>query len=198
VIAIHSTISAGTAIELAELARAQGVHLIDAPVSGGFMGAHAGTLATMVGGTDEAVALARPSLGRWAQLIVHLGPVGAGTRAKIARNLLHFTAFTAASEAQRLAEAAGVDLRKLAKVVRHTDAITGGAGSIMLRDTTSPMTPDDDWWDTLTHVRRLGEKDLDLALELGRELDVDLPLGRVARQRFGPGLGFADGEEEAG
>jgi 3-hydroxyisobutyrate dehydrogenase-like beta-hydroxyacid dehydrogenase len=198
VIAVHSTIRAGTAIELAELARTQGVHLIDAPVSGGFMGAHAGTLATMVGGSEEAVALARPHLAAWAQLIVHLGPVGAGTRAKIARNLMHFVSFTAASEAQRLAEASGIDLRKLAKVVRHTDAITGGAGSIMLRDTTAPMSPDDDWWATLTHVRRLGEKDLDLALELGDELDVDLPLGRVARERFGPGLGFDDDAAQGG
>ncbi len=197
VVAVHSTISAATAVEVAEVAAQRGVHLIDAPVSGGFMGAHAGTLATMVGGTDEAVALARPSLEAWAQLIVHLGPVGAGTRAKIARNLLHFISFTAASEAQRLAEAAGVDLRKLAKVVRHTDAITGGAGSIMLRDTTAPMTPDDDWWGTLSHVRRLGEKDLDLALELAGELGVDLPLGKVARERFGPGLGFDDGQGAA-
>jgi 3-hydroxyisobutyrate dehydrogenase-like beta-hydroxyacid dehydrogenase len=194
VIAIHSTIQAATAVELAALANAQGVHLIDAPVSGGFMGAHAGTLATMVGGTDEAVALARPSLETWAGLIMHLGPVGAGTRAKIARNLMHFISFTAAGEAQRLAEASGIDLRKLAKVVRHTDAITGGAGSIMLRNTTAPMTPDDDWWDTLTHVRRLGEKDLDLALALADEVGVDLPLGRVARARFGPGLGFDDDE----
>jgi len=197
VVAVHSTISDTTAVELAGVALEQGVHLIDAPVSGGFMGAHAGNLATMVGGTDEAVALARPSLAAWAELIVHLGPVGAGTRAKIARNLLHFISFTAAGEAQRLAEVAGVDLRKLAKVVRHTDAITGGAGSIMLRDTTAPMTPDDDWWVTLTHVRRLGEKDLDLALELAAELGVELPLGRVARERFGPGLGFADGEGAA-
>jgi 3-hydroxyisobutyrate dehydrogenase-like beta-hydroxyacid dehydrogenase len=192
VVAIHSTISPETAVDLAATAAEQGVHVIDAPVSGGFMGAHAGTLAAMVGGSDDAVATARPSLEAWASLVVHLGPVGAGTRAKIARNLLHFTSFTAAAEAQRLAEAAGVDLRKLAKVVRHTDQITGGAGSIMLRDTTAPMTPDDDWWDTLRHVRRLGEKDLDLALELAAALGVDLALGKVARAEFGPGLGFAD------
>ena len=193
VVAIHSTVRAETASRMAALAEPHGVHVVDAPVSGGFMGAHAGTLATMVGGSDEAVSIAKPSFAAWADLIMHLGPVGAGTKAKLARNLMHFVSFTAASEAQRLAEAAGIDLRKLAKVVRHTDAITGGAGSIMLRDTTAPMTPDDDWWTTLLHVRRLGEKDLDLALELGAELGVDLPLGRVARERFGPGLGFDDG-----
>ena len=66
---------------------------------------------------------------------VHAGPVGAGTRMKLARNLLHFVSFTAVTEAQRLAEAAGLDLVALGEVVRHTDAITGGPGAIMHRDT---------------------------------------------------------------
>ena len=189
VIAIHSTIRAQTAIDLAATAAESGIDVVDAPVSGGFMGAHAGNLATMVGGSDEAVAKVRPSFETWADLIVHLGPVGAGTRAKLARNLLHFISFTAATEAQRLAEASGISLRKLARVVRHTDAITGGAGSIMLRDTTAPLQPGDDWYDVLLHVRTLGEKDLSLALEQAAELGVDLPLGRVALAEFADGLG---------
>ena len=61
---------------------------------------------------------------------------------KLARNLMHFVSFTAATEAQRLAEAAGLDMVELGEVVRHTDAITGGPGAIMLRATTarSPTT----------------------------------------------------------
>ena len=70
---------------------------------------------------------------------MHAGPVGAGTRMKLARNLLHFVSFTAVTEAQRLAEAAGLDLIALGEVVRHTDAITGGPGAIMHRDTTAPL-----------------------------------------------------------
>jgi len=191
IIAIHSTISDATAIAMAELARPLGVAILDAPVSGGFMGADAGSLATMVGGTDEAFAAARPVFAHWAELILHFGEVGSGTRAKIARNLLHFISFTAAAEAQRLAEASGLNLRRLARVVRHTDAITGGAGSIMLRDTTAPMEPDDDWYEVLTHVRILGEKDLSLAVALAEQLGVELPLGRVALECFGPGLGLS-------
>ncbi len=196
IIAIHSTISDSTAVAMDELARPLGVSVLDAPVSGGFMGAHAGSLATMVGGTDDAFAAARSVFAHWAELILHFGEVGSGTRAKIARNLLHFISFTAASEAQRLAEASGLSLRRLARVVRHTDAITGGAGSIMLRDTTTPMSPDDDWYDVLTHVRLLGEKDLSLALDLAEQLGVDLPLGRTALRDFGVGLGLpaADGQ----
>lgn len=190
IVAIHSTIRAGTAPALAAEYEDQDLRILDAPVSGGFMGAQDGRLAVMVGGSLEAFELCRQPFGRFADLVLHMGPVGAGTQAKLARNLLHFVSFTAAFEAQRLAEAAGLDLRKLAKVVRHSDAVTGGAGSIMLRPTTAPLTPDDPLEGILAHVRDLGEKDLTLALRLGEELGVDLPLAQLAAERFGPGLGF--------
>jgi 3-hydroxyisobutyrate dehydrogenase-like beta-hydroxyacid dehydrogenase len=119
-----------------------------------------------------------------------MGPAGAGTRAKLARNLLHFVAFTAAAEAQRLAEAAGLDLRKLARVVRHSDAVTGGVGSIMLRPTTAELAADDPLRPILEHTAALGEKDLALALELGGQLDVDLPMAQFALGSFAAGLGL--------
>ncbi|MEV0662310.1 NAD(P)-dependent oxidoreductase [Actinomadura luteofluorescens] len=196
VVAVHSTIRARTAEDLAARARRYGIEVVDAPVSGGFMGASAGSLAVMVGGTDEAFERCRGPFGAWAELVLHMGPVGAGTRTKLARNMLHFISFTAAAEAQRLAEAAGVSLRKLGRVVRHTDAITGGAGSIMLRPTTAPLAPDDDLYDILRHTRDLGEKDLSLALELADELGVDAPLARIALDRFGAGLGLVGEADE--
>ncbi|MEU5878027.1 NAD(P)-dependent oxidoreductase [Spirillospora sp. NPDC047279] len=192
VLAIHSTIRARTAEELAERAAPYGIEVVDAPVSGGFMGASAGTLAVMVGGTPEAFERCKETFGAWADLILHMGPVGTGTRTKLARNLLHFVAFTAAAEAQRLAEASGVSLRKLGRVVRHTDAVTGGPGSIMVRATTAPLTPDDELHDIMRHAQALGEKDLTLALELADELGVDAPLARLALDRFAAGLGFED------
>jgi 3-hydroxyisobutyrate dehydrogenase-like beta-hydroxyacid dehydrogenase len=198
IVAIHSTILADTAPALAAEYAGQPsqLQILDAPVSGGFMGAQDGRLAVMVGGPREAFERCRQPFGHFADLVLHLGPVGAGTRAKLARNLLHFVSFTAAAEAQRLAEAAGLDLRKLAKVVRHSDAVTGGAGSIMLRPTTAALTADDPLHDILAHVRDLGEKDLTLALRLGAELGVDLPLARLALDRFGPGLGFPNPQEQ--
>jgi 3-hydroxyisobutyrate dehydrogenase-like beta-hydroxyacid dehydrogenase len=144
----------------------------------------------MFGGSRDAYQLCREPFGRWADLVLHMGGVGAGTRAKLARNLLHFVAFSAVAEAQRLAEAAGLDLRKLGKVVRHSDAVTGGPGAIMVRHTTAPLEPDDPLAGILAHVRDLGEKDLNLALELGAELGVDLPLARIARRDLATGLGL--------
>ncbi|MGV9733163.1 NAD(P)-dependent oxidoreductase [Rhodococcus aetherivorans] len=194
VIAVHSTIAATTAVELAAECADRGVELVDAPVSGGAPGAEQGRLAVMVGASDAAFDAVREPFSRFADLVVHAGPVGAGTRMKLARNLLHFVSFTAAAEAQRLAEAAGLDITALGKVVRHTDAITGGAGAIMLRDTTAPIPPDDFWFPILDHVRALGEKDLSLALGLGARLGVDLPLATRALTGLGPGLGVGTGD----
>lgn len=190
VLAIHSTIRADTAVRLAERAAGHGVEVVDAPVSGSIIGAVSGELAVMVGGTPEAFARCREAFTPWAGLVVHMGPVGAGTRAKLARNLLQFVAYSAAAEAQRLAEASGISLRRLARVVRHSDGITGGPSSIMLRPTTAPMAPDDELYDLLDHVRALGAKDLSLAMELAGELGVDVPLARHALDRLGIDLGL--------
>jgi len=194
VVAVHSTISDTTAVELAAICASKSVDLVDAPVSGGAPGAKNGTLAVMVGASDDAFTKIEGPFGSFASLVVHAGPVGSGTRMKLARNLLHFIAFAAATEAQRLADAAGLDITELGKVVRHTDAITGGAGAIMWRDSTSPLTPEDSWFQIFSHVRTLGEKDLALALDLGDRLGIDLPLGARALADLGPGLGVGIGE----
>jgi len=190
VVVVHSTVAPSTPAELAELAARQGVAVLDAPVSGGAMGAADGTLAIMVGGEQAAYALAEPALAVVGGKVIHAGAVGAGTAFKLCRNLMHFAAFTAATEAQRLAEAAGLDLVALGEVVRHTDAITGGPGAIMHRATTAPLRADDFWFGVFDHVRALGEKDLGFALDLAEELGVETPLARLALERLGSGLGL--------
>jgi 3-hydroxyisobutyrate dehydrogenase-like beta-hydroxyacid dehydrogenase len=189
VIAIHSTIDVETAVELAAVAAARQVHVLDAPVSGGAIGAAEGRLAVMVGGDRGAYERAKPVFSSWAELVLHLGPAGAGTRTKIARNLITFVGYAAAAESQRLAEAAGVDLGKLAAVVRHSDAITGGAGAVMLRGSTAPYPADDPLRAIFEHTRTLGEKDLSLALALGGSLGVDLPFTELALDRLAESLG---------
>jgi hypothetical protein len=109
---------------------------------------------------------------------------------KLARNLVHFVSFTAVTEAQRLAEASGIDLNALGEVVRHTDAITGGPGAIMYRDTTAPLDTDDFWHGVFTHVAALGEKDLGFAIVLADQLGIDVPLARLALTDLAPGLGL--------
>ena len=196
VVAIHSTIRAETAEELAAEVAGSGISVIDAPVSGSVVGAHEGSLAVMVGGDEDALERCRGPFECWSGLIVHVGPIGAGTRAKLARNLLQFVTFAAAGEAQRLAEAAGISLRRLGRIVRHSDAITGGPSSVFLRPTTAPMSVDDPLYGALAHAAVLGEKDLALALEMGRELGVDLPLASYAYDHLAAALGVPDEEPE--
>ena len=132
----------------------------------------------------------KPVLSVMGSKVVHAGPLGSGTQFKLARNLLHFVSFTAATEAARLAEAAGLDLVTLGEVVRHTDAITGGPGAILHRDTTAPIDDGDFWHGVFSHVVALGEKDLRFATELAEKLDVDIPLARLALNELAHGLGL--------
>lgn len=192
VVVVHSTISAAGAVALAELAAGAGVDLVDAPVSGGAMGAHDGTLAIMLGGTDEAVERCRGPLSLMGSLIEHFGPVGSGTNAKIARNLITFASFAVVGEAQRLAESAGLDVAKLGEVVRHSDRVTGGAGAVMLRPSASTLSDDDGLRPIFEHTATLGGKDLHLAVDLGEELGVATPFAELAAARLRSALGLDD------
>ncbi|MBN3510604.1 NAD(P)-dependent oxidoreductase [Mycolicibacterium septicum] len=189
VIVIHSTISDTTAAELAEQYRPQGIHIVDAPVSGGGAAAEKGELAIMVGAERPVYERIKPALKQFGSMVIHAGEPGAGTRMKLARNMLTFTSYAAACEAMKLAEAAGLDLGALGRVVRHTDALTSGPGAIIVRDNMAELTPDHWLYDAFTHTRGLGEKDLSLAIGLGDVVGVDLPLAQVALQRLADGLG---------
>jgi 3-hydroxyisobutyrate dehydrogenase len=189
-IVIHSTVAPHTPAELGAKAAELGVRLLDAPVSGGALGAGSGQLALMIGGTPEDFMAVRVVMAALSAKVVHAGPIGAGTQFKLARNLMHYAAYAAATEAQRLAEAAGLDVLALGDVVRHTDALTGGPGAIMHRDTTAQMEPGTFWYDAFSGLRQLAEKDLSFAIELADELSVEVPFARLARERLAPGLGF--------
>jgi len=189
VIAIHSTIDPQTAGELAEQLRPKGIHIVDAPVSGGAGAADKGELAVMVGADDDAYDMVKPVFKQWASLVVRAGEPGAGTRMKLARNMLTYIGFAAACEAQKLAEAAGIDLQKLGRVVRHSDAQSGGPGAIMVRDDTNPLAPDHFVHDMFVHTRGLAEKDLGLALALGEATGVELPWAEIALGDLAAGLG---------
>ena len=197
VIAIHSTISDTTAVELAGELKPQGLHIVDAPVSGGAAAAAKGELATMVGAEREVYERIKSAFKHWASVVIHAGEPGAGTRMKLARNMLTFTSYAAACEAMKLAEAAGLDLQALGRVVRYTDALTGGPGAIMVRENMKDLEPDNFLYQPFLHTRGLGEKDLSLALALGEAVSVDLPLAREAYERLAAGLGVPHTEKEA-
>lgn len=195
VIAIHSTISPETAVELAEDLRPKGIHVIDAPVSGGGGAAEKGELAIMVGADREIYERIKPAFKQMGSMIIHAGEPGAGTRMKLARNMLSFIGYAAACEAMELADANGINLGQLGRVVRHTDALTGGPGAIIVREDMADLPPDHWLHDAFIHTRGLGEKDLGLALALGEANGVDLPLAQVALHNLAAGLGVPHPKE---
>jgi 3-hydroxyisobutyrate dehydrogenase-like beta-hydroxyacid dehydrogenase len=130
IIAIHSTVHPDTCSEIAQLAGAQGVSVIDAPVSGGGPAVEAGTLLVMVGGGEAEVEKARPVFATYADPIVHLGPLGSGQVAKILNNLLFTANLGAAMSALELGESLGVPRDRLCEVISHGSATSKALGSI--------------------------------------------------------------------
>jgi len=112
---------------LAERLAATGHHLVEAPLTGGAVGARNRTLVFLVGGDDEPVARCRPLLDGLGRATFHLGPVGAGATMKLVNSLLAFTCTWVSLEGLSLAAAAGLDLRTVVDVVR-----TGGASNFFI------------------------------------------------------------------
>jgi len=182
---VLSTVAPSTLARVAAAAGAAGIAVADCGVSGGPQAAAEGNLVAMVGGGDEVVARLVPVLDSFASLVVHMGELGAGLRAKLARNLVQYGSWLAAYEAQVLAEAAGIELAKLAEVIRASDVHIGGAARLMFRRSAAPFTAQDDAGlvAAMRAAAALAHKDLRGALELADSLGVDLPLAAMTEAR---------------
>jgi 3-hydroxyisobutyrate dehydrogenase len=150
VLALHSTIGTDECAEIAEAAAARGVEVIDAPVSGGGAAAAAGRLTVYVGGTDDAVARARPVLETYGDPILHMGALGSGLRTKLLNNALNSAHFALAHDALAIGAVLGLDPATLGEALRNGsgrsfslevfvglgsfDAIADHVGPIMSKD----------------------------------------------------------------
>ncbi len=114
-----SSIDVQTTRRLADLAEKKGLHVLDAPVSGGVAGAKAGTLTFMVGGNEEDFLTAKPILASMGTTIVHAGPHGNGQAAKICNNMILGISMIAVSEAFTLAKKLGLSAEKLFEISSH-------------------------------------------------------------------------------
>jgi 3-hydroxyisobutyrate dehydrogenase-like beta-hydroxyacid dehydrogenase len=183
IVAVHSTVHPATVRQVAAAAP-DGVTVVDAPISGGVHGARAGTLCVMVGGPDAAFTRIQPVLDAVGDLVVHLGALGAGLAAKLARNLVGYVTMLGAQEGRALAAAAGTDPDSLARILEHT-----GALSPMMRDLLGTRGGDAVYADDLTPLIDLAAKDLRAALALGADFDVALPAAALTLARVGFAMG---------
>jgi 3-hydroxyisobutyrate dehydrogenase len=119
-----STIDVASSHTAHEIAKARGLEVVDAPVSGGTTGAKAATLTLMLGGTEQAVARARPILEKVGSKVVHCGEAGMGQAAKICNNMMAGINMLAASEGFALAERLGLSAQALFDVVSTSSGQT--------------------------------------------------------------------------
>ncbi|MEU6198606.1 NAD(P)-dependent oxidoreductase [Streptomyces sp. NPDC047061] len=151
VIAVHSTVHPDTCRDLAAKAQAAGVHLLDAPVSGGGPAAERGTLLVMAGGDPQVFARSRPVFAAYGDPVVHLGPIGSGQIAKLLNNVLFAAQLGLAADILGLGEklglapdglvgvlprgsAASFALERVADAGGTLDRIGAHAGSLLAKD----------------------------------------------------------------
>lgn len=163
-----SSILPEVSMEIGEKLSTKGIHMLDAPVSGGDLGAISGTLAIMVGGTEEAFNRAKPLFEAMGSSHVLVGPLGSGNTCKLANNMIVAGNIAILSEALTLCRKSGTDLSRVFQ------AISGGlAGSAVLKTKSQKILNEDyqPGFKIDLHI-----KDLRNALETGQNLDLNMPL----------------------
>jgi 3-hydroxyisobutyrate dehydrogenase len=180
-IIVHSTVTPAVARRMAVAARERGADLIDAPLSGGVIGARERRLTTIVGGPPAALARARPALECYATTISAVGPVGSGLVVKLLNQLLATVQLGAVAEALAIAQAAGVDAQTLLDVVNSATGrcwASEGWDAILDGFASSPGG--------MAHVgEAILDKDLSLVQALARETSTATPMADAARAAIG-------------
>jgi len=171
-----STISPEVTRAIGARLKQKGVHLLDAPVSGGSEGAARGTLSIMLGGDADQVARALPVLQAMGKTITHVGGQGAGQMAKLVNQVLVVVTMQGVAEALLLAQAGGLDLE------RTLAAVGGGAAGSWMLNNRGPQVIRRDWRPGFTID--LQQKDLRLVLEAADELGIPLPSTALVFQFF--------------
>ncbi|MBS1160116.1 MAG: 6-phosphogluconate dehydrogenase, NAD-binding protein [Proteobacteria bacterium] len=171
-----STIAPDAARRIAGRLREKGIHMLDAPVSGGAQGAIDATLAIMAGGEAAVLERVRPLLECLGKRIVHIGPNGAGQVAKACNQMIMVAAIQAVAEAMHLAAAAGVEAGKVKA------ALAGGSAASRVLEVMGERMVSGDYAAGIE--ARLHHKDFGLVLEAARQSGVPVPLTAVVGQQL--------------
>src|SRR6266508_148467 len=188
VLVVMGTVSPVDVRDLGARLEPAGVSVVDAPVSGGDIGAEQATLSIMAGGRPQDVARVRPFLEAMGTTVDHLGPLGAGQLAKACNQIVVAATITALSEALVLARKGGLDAQRVLGV------LGGGLAASRVLEVKGDKL--------LAHDFRRGgaaafqHKDLGLALAAGRDAGVALPLTAMVDQLYGAACWNGFGEDD--
>ena len=178
-----STIDIQSSIEIGKKATQKGIKMIDAPVSGGVMGAQKATLNIMVGGTKEAFELALPLLKIMGKNIFHAGDLGSGNGAKICNNMSLGITMIAASESLMLAKRLNIDIKKVHEIMKNA---SGNSWPISVYPPLPGLidgTPSNNKYRPGFSAGMMN-KDLKLANECAKQVNASTPLGSIALQIY--------------
>ena len=178
-----STIDIDTSKEIGKKANEKGIKMIDAPVSGGVMGAQKATLNIMVGGSNDAFNQALPILKLMGKNIYHAGEIGSGNGAKICNNMSLGITMIAASESLMLARRLNIDIKKVHEIMKNA------SGNNWALSTYTPLPNLIDGVPSNNKYRpgfsaAMMTKDLKLANDAAKSVNASTPLGKHALDIF--------------
>jgi len=183
-----STVSPAASRELAKQVEAKGAQMLDAPVSGSVSTLEEGKLSIMVGGRRETFERAKPILETIGPKVTHVGVNGLAVSMKIATNLSLAVQMLAFSEGVLLAEKSGIDRQTAVEVLLNSVI---ASPMVKYRGPFVLDMPDEAWFDV-----NMMQKDLMLALEMGRRLDVPLPTTAITNEMLTAARGMGLGEKD--
>jgi 3-hydroxyisobutyrate dehydrogenase-like beta-hydroxyacid dehydrogenase len=181
-----STVSPTVSRALAAKVRAVGADMVDSPVSGSVITLQEGKLSVMVGGKKETFDKVKPLLLDIGPKVTHVGDNGLALSMKIAINLSLAVQMLAFSEGVLLAEKSGIPREIAVDVITHSAV---ASPMVQYRGPFALKMPDEAWFNV-----NMMQKDMLLALELGRQVDVPLPTAAAANEMLtaARGMGFAE------
>ena len=184
-----STIAPSAAREIGQSLAASGIDFLDAPVSGGEVGAVAGTLSIMVGGSEAGFARAKPAFECMGKNIVHVGESGAGQVTKAANQIMTGMGVLAVAEAFAFASKNGVDRSKV------REALMGGFAYSRILENHGQRMLDRNFKPGFKSW--MHEKDLNIVMQTAHELGLCLPGSAATAQMFNAMVGSGYGEEDS-
>ncbi len=181
-----STISPTATRRFAEELGARGIEMLDAPVSGGDVGAINATLSIMVGGKAAVFERVRPLFAAMGKNIVHIGDNGAGQVAKACNQIVVAVTIEAVAEALTFARKSGVDAAKV------RDALLGGFAASRILEVHGKRMLDNNYQPGFK--TKLHQKDMNIVLQTAKELGLALPAAALVMQHMNALMGTGDGE----
>ena len=183
-----STISPGLSQEIGRAFTAKGAHFLEAPVTGSKLGAEKAALTFMVGGDQAVYERAKPFMEVMGKLFYYCGGPGKGLAAKLTQNLIGSSIFQCFSEGMVLATKAGVDPQLMLEILENSAAKSG------LASFKAPFVFRRDF--STNFSTKWMHKDVGMALDQGRALNVPLPVTAITHQMLGAAIAMGWGDDD--